>query len=132
MKVFVEPEVVAGLERGGEDLFLLVKAEHVGNTPPVGEELEVLLPTTDDYEGCSVSYEGKEDSDWVQGPVKFHTDFYEFEWEGTGRDVLALTSGEKTVEEVLRNQASWTFCHKPGEPSKLRCQVNVFVCGNAE
>jgi hypothetical protein len=126
------------LNRGGEDLELVVTARYDGDQPPVDAEFEFACWVAD---GNGYSYRGDEpadDDDEGHKPapfkVAYHTDFYEFGWEGTGEDVASETLGypKQTVEEFLRKPENWSFVHKPGEPSKLEAECRVFCCGNAD
>jgi hypothetical protein len=152
VKVRVTPRVVAGTDRGGEDLFLDLEAHHDGDTPPVDEPVEVLLRTADDWEGLTEVREPAEFEELVlSGELpdeKFHSGVrvyyrschYDFEWEGTGEDALAAKFRDysdnqvvvRKVEDVFRNSANWAFCHKPGESPRLRCYLEHYVNGNAE
>jgi hypothetical protein len=148
VKVYVTPRVVAGTDRGGEDLFLDFEAHHDGDTPPVDEPVEVLLCVRDDWEGLTEVRDltGDEpDEAYLPGVrVYYRSCYYDFEWEGTGEDALAAEFRDystykedqqvrtRKVEEVFRNPTNWSFCHKPGESPRLRCYFEHYVNGNAE
>lgn len=141
MKVRVEPEVETGTDKGGEDLHLRFTATHEGDTPPVGEDLEVELAVADDYDVEAKVTDGDYDAEsgerfWPKAKVKYRTYHYDFEWEGTGDDVLGETlyhdNKRVTVEQYLRNPDTWSFCHKPGEPPRLTSTGLVFCDGNAD
>lgn len=135
-KLRVTPVVLAGLNRGGENLFLDFKCTVEGETVPT--EFDVLLDVDDDHEGLSVELEDEEDEEDEEGEteytdenpyrgkVKYHTNHYEFEWEGTSADALALL-GDK-----LKNNRLWQFCHHPGETPRLQFKYRHYVAGNAE
>lgn len=145
MRVTVKPEVEAGLERGGEDLRLVVTSVHEGDTPPVNEPVEVFLAVEDAYEGASVELQGDlhpgdpgdTDEPFAKDvTVRYKSDAYEFEWVGSGADVLAretkVEGQRRTVESLLRDPTRWRFCHEPGKPSRLQFKLRLLVDGNAE
>ena len=135
VQVTVTPEVTTGVNRGGEDLHLLVSVEFEGSTPPVNDEFEVKAYA---FDGEGYSQENQDDNEepYQLKRVHYCTDHYEFEWEGEGKDVLGLTTycGRErvTVEQYLRNPENWRFCHKPSEPPRLVCETSVYVNGNAD
>jgi len=148
MLVTVEPEVESGNNKGGEDLYLVFRAVHEGEVPPVTEEIEVALAKDDDYDGVSVEMLGLDEMQpgdpgdtaepcAVGVSVRYCSNHYEFEWTGDGADVLKLHTDYKdgrwqTVEEYLRNPNNWVFCHRPGEKPKLKCCGCSLVDGNAD
>lgn len=155
MKATVEPFVKAGLNQGGEDLYLRVTIECEGDNPPVDEEIVVELSATDG-DGLSTYVDDKSIHDEDERKhastafklacesgytstetVRYHTDHYEFEWEGTGKDVLALEvwkdSKRVTVESFLRDPDNWGYCHKPGEsPARVSVGCEIYITGNAD
>lgn len=148
MQLKVQPTVEAGTERGGEDLILVCTIEVESETPPGPDEpVEVLFVVADseiDDLQAAILDEVPEEFDEVcySGRVKYRTYAYEFEWEGGPEEVLALQVystplGEKypirrSLLETIRDLSQWRFCHRPGEPPRLRFELSDTVCGNAE
>ena len=139
MKVTVTPRVVAGTDRGGEDLFLDFVAYHDGDTPPVEESVEEVQLGLEEWDGLT---EVLDEETCDGGPeVCYRTCHYEFEWTGTGKGALQAEfqsynednqGAVRKVESVFRNPANWHYCHKPGEPPRLKCCWEHYVDGNAE
>ena len=140
VKVTVTPDVEAGLDKGGEDLNLVVVARHEGDTPPVDAEFEVAVYVCDGDGYNQQNEDFESDEEYADVRVHYCTHHYEFEWEGEGKDALALEvwdfstkpSQRVTVEQYLRNPANWKFDHKPGESPRLVCEVSAYVGGNAD
>ena len=132
MKIYVSPVVIAGTQRGGEDLQFCYRAEHCGENPPTDEEVEVVLYCAEDHEDLSVQIlediEEIEDDEYADVRVRYTTNYYEFTWEGKGED--ALKTGP--ILEHFKNPENWAYCHKPGQPARLRCERTELIEGNAE
>ncbi len=131
--VLVDPKVTAGLNKGGEDLDLVLTAEVEGDAPPENPEWELALSVCD-ADGLNVSWDEDEDFDETHTKtheVRYCTWHYEIEWTGTGASLLEEKDYDGTVREKL-DQAEWEFCHKPGEPSRLRLEVEWCAGGNAD
>lgn len=134
MKIYIEPRVEAGTDRGGENLYLDFSAHHDGDTPP-NEPIEVVLSTRDDWEGSTIAC--TEDG---EARIRYKSPHYEFEWEGTGDDALGLIlrsyEGRKVIEtqilDYFKDPSSWQYCHKPGQSPKLVCELEYLIDGNAE
>jgi hypothetical protein len=140
--VTVEPKVVAGLNRGGEDLFLVLTAEVNGSEVPteLGDAVWGELNTG----GCSVlpTDEAAVEADEVQyltnGEHKFRTYHHEHTWTGTPEQALELTEYDHNTElrtalrEVLLRPGNWFFCHRPGEEPRLRASYECYLDGNAD
>lgn len=126
MKLIVTPRVVAGTDRGGEDLFLDIVAEVEGNTPPSLEDIEVVGFNADADAHMEPVGEVLEEDGLILGSVEVNSGHYEFEWSGDGNDILDL------VRDEFKDPKSWCFCHQHGEPERLRFYVEYFVDGNAD
>jgi hypothetical protein len=114
--VNVVPEVVAGLDKGGEDLYLAFTCEVGSDVPPTNFRCKLDLTKGDGY---SVRAH-------ANGEVRYHTDFYELEWCGTDETAFEL------VKDKLADKKNWAFCHKPGEEPRLRFYHRHYVDGNAD
>ena len=125
MRLIVTPRVVAGTDRGGEDLFLDVVAEVEGNTPPSLEDIEVVGFNADLVHIEPIG-DVLEEDDLILGKVKVTSPHYEFEWSGDGNDILDL------VRDEFQNPKSWCFCHQHGEPERLRFYSELYIDGNAD
>jgi hypothetical protein len=125
--VTVTPTVTAGKDRGGEDLELVFVAEVEGTEIPTSfDDFEVEFEV--DQDGWHVVNETDvDDSDLAKPDYVLHvkSDHYEHEWKGTRQDALDL-AGWLLVEK------NWHFCHRPGEPERLRSKYRHYVDGNAE
>lgn len=130
--VHVEPHVEAGLDRGGEDLYLDFIAEVKGRKIPT--ECDIVLNVDDDADGYNVERLDKEAEDeWARhedqpykGKVRYWTWHYEHQWVGDQEDA------RKLVYAHFRMKVNWSFCHKPGEKPRLRFKYRHYVTGNAE
>jgi hypothetical protein len=130
LKVKVKPEVVAGTERGGEDLFLVFSC-YSFDTEPL--ELEV-----EEGQACSLSDDADslddEDYDEETGepdPEKvtytYCTDCYEIDWSGTLSDLRELA-----VKHGVHDESKWSWYGSCSEEPKKRFHVEFYVDGNAE
>lgn len=126
IKATVEPHVVAGTDRGGEDLYLLFSA-HEDDTVE-----GVLLELEDGDEVWNWEYEDEEAEedcdDEHEGKVYFcTTSQYKFKWEGTHKDLLKLF-----VENGGTDTNCWSWYGPVSEPPKKRFILKFYVDGNAE
>ena len=117
MRVTVKPEVVAGTDKGGEDLFLVFEA-----TGDVSDTFSVEpLPGDPDW-----GYDGDGDEDDPKATWSVCSGYYEFKWSGTLEDLaeIARQAGVTCAD-------SWEWdgsCLQ--EPGK-RFHCRHFVGGNA-
>lgn len=112
MKVAVGTKIVHGTERGGEDLFLTFDT---ANENPVSEA-EVELDLNQE------AFQGEEDNPG-QKTLKTFTTEYDFSWEGTKEDLLAILKKALKDDEnwsLKRGKQVWEFHHEH------------FVAGNAD
>lgn len=144
MNISVKPHVVAGTDRGGEDLFLVFFHECDGSEIPTTEpRLEFEL-----YDSGATITDGDREIDVIQPHVTLRPGAQEadviqtrlgagelsirystecgFTWCGKVEDALAI------IAHMVRDSAYWHFCHSPGEPERLRFEHTYFVDGNAE
>jgi len=148
--VFVTPEVEAGTNRGGEDLRVLYEAVVDGDQVPTSlDDFRVELSTDEDGWSFTGEHVKNHDSGVCAGPTSegvYHvrTDHYEFEWRTTTETVLDEQAPDynadfegyrpptKAVREFLLEPDRWCFCHKLGEPPRLKSVYSLFVGGNAD
>ena len=119
MKVYVEPLVVAGTERGGEDLSLVFRAE--SDSRP-----NLATITLDDIE---IALEGdmwqfrEEDATPGDPEVWLRTDHYEIEWEGSREDLKHMVLG------WIRSKMYWSSNF---DGDLFSFKYEEFIDGNAE
>jgi hypothetical protein len=110
MVVRVSKSVVAGADRGGEDLFLVFEGE-VPVVPHLRSLRFTLAPLGDDF------------VDEGGGVFTARSDQYEFEWRGFEKDLMQI------VGPAIRDEKNWTRGLR-GEGARFR--FKFFVDGNAE
>ena len=113
-KVHCSPEVVAGTDKGGEDLFLLFTL-YLDHQPDLTEPLTVVP-------GVGWDKEPNED-DKVQSEFSVETSAYNFKWAGNAEDLVKL------VQSAFKNEANWT---RSFDGSKYNFKWRYFVDGNAD
>lgn len=128
----VTAEVVAGTERGGEDLFLKLYAQVDGEELPTEFDVELSEVSGDGF-SADADY-GEDDPDLDEGDpgygelqsVKYTSDHYEFSTQVVVSEVLEKYKGK------LLDPKNWFYCHQFGTAPKLRFTHREYVGGNAE
>lgn len=113
-KVSCLPEVIAGTDKGGEDLFLAFTLS-TDHKPDFNEPLTVVP-------GVGWDKEPNED-DEVQSEFSVETSAYNFKWAGSSLDLVKL------VESAFKNEANWS---RSFNGSKYNFKWRYFVNGNAD
>lgn len=123
MKLTVYPKVVAGTDRGGEDLYLVFHAQATGPLNP--EYLEVTDLEIDGGRHGGVGVEVLEFDEASHRIMKVRWwSSYEFEWVGTPEDLKLL------VGKYLKEETLWS---RPGLRGNLCVfRYEHFVDGNAQ
>ncbi len=125
VRATVEPKVVAGTERGGEDLFLLFTAYEDNKVEGVllelkdGDDLDWYYEEENEEESEEDEHKGK--------VYSCTTVQYEFTWEGTHQDLLELYK-----EQGGDDTTTWNWYGPVSEPPKKRFYLEHFVDGNAD
>jgi len=129
IEMIVEGEGTSGTNKGGEDLNLIFSAETPLNDPATfGEALQTAEIEVIFVEGHGANLdplEGDLDNDQIDR-VRYKTFHYDFNWEGTRADALAL------VEESIRDPRHWKAQGAIGGPQKAVFTQEVFIDGNAD
>jgi len=139
VKVVVEGRQVAGVERGGEDLFLGFRASLPLKDFPEIEgaflsdkkqfelELEKLFPSVlVSFEEDSTNFEVLDTTEDVVTRARYTTRHYGFEWEGDQQDALQL------AEPLFRNSNNWRVGRVDDGDLQLFFDAVHGVDGNAD
>lgn len=116
--VTVKPRVVAGTDKGGEDLFLDFECTEKDG------EFEVVF---EDGAECSWEFEVDEDDEEKVVSARCTSGYYEFEWEGTPEDALALA-----LAAGVDKDSNWEWFGSVSEEPKKRWCLEHFADGNAD